>query len=122
MQTFLVNSDGTWFAVYGDPGYSNQKFIKVGYKNHAVLSQVQKDFNSQMSALRVSVEYGFGKIIQQFAFLDFHKTQRMYLSPLKEMYHVAALLVNCQSCIRGRNQVSDIFGSEIPTIEEYLMN
>lgn len=120
MKTFLINQDGTWFAVYGDPGYSNQKFIKVGYKNHARLNEKQKDFNAMMSALRVSVEYGFGKIVQQFAFLDFKKTQRMYLSPLKEMYIVAALLVNCQSCLKRRNQMSDIFASDIPTIEAYL--
>lgn len=121
MQDFLVNRDGTWYAVYGDPGYSNQKFIKVGYKNR-LLTQQQKDFNKLMSEQRVSVEYGFGKIIQQFAFLDFAKTQRMYLSPLKEMYHVAAILVNCQSCLRGRNQVSDIFNSVVPSLEEYLID
>lgn len=49
MNLFLTNNDGTWFAVYGDVGYSNQKFIKVGFKNHATLNQRQKDFNAQMS-------------------------------------------------------------------------
>lgn len=74
-----------------------------------------------MSALRVSVEYGFGKIIQQFAFLDFVKTQKVYNLPLKKMYFVSAFLVNCQSCMRGQNQLSDIFQSYIPTLEEYLL-
>lgn len=41
MSQFLVNSESE-FAVYGDPGYSNQRFIKVGYKNHATLNQKQK--------------------------------------------------------------------------------
>lgn len=120
MSESFVNDDGSWFAVYGDPGYSNQKFIKVGYKNHAILSQAQKSFNAEMSALRVSVEYGFGKILQQFAFLDFQKSQKYYHVQLKEMYYVAAFLINCQSCIRGTNQVSDIFGSQIPSLSEYL--
>ncbi len=120
MRTFLTNNDGTHWAVYGDAGYSNQKFIKVGFKKFTTLNRKQNDFNRLMSSLRVGVEYGFGKIVQQFAFLDFQKSQKQYLSPLKEMFYVAAFLTNCQACIRGRNQVSDIFKSYVPTLEEYL--
>lgn len=120
-RTFLTNTDGSWYTVYGDPGYSNSKYVKVGYKNHTRLNQAQKDFNANMSTLRVSVEYGFGKIVQQFAFLDFVKTQRVYQLPLKKMYYVAAFLVNCQSCLRGTNQVSDIFQSQVPSLDEYLL-
>jgi len=120
MEAVFNNADGTWYAVYGDPGYSNQKYIKVGYKNHARLSDQQKLFNPTMSSLRVGVEYGFGKILQQFAFLDYSKNQKVYLQPLKKMYYVAAIFANCQSCLRGTNQVSDIFGCTPPTLEEYL--
>lgn len=120
MTTFFAKRDGSNFAVYGDPGYSNQKYIKVGYKNHKKLNDKQKEFNKIMSSLRVSVEYGFGMIVSQFAFLDFTKTQKLLLSNLKKMYYVAAFLVNCQSCMRGRNQISDIFRSYVPTLGEYL--
>lgn len=120
MRTFLTNNDGSYWAVYGDAGYTNQKFIKVGFKNFKTLTRMEKDFNKLMSTMRVSVEYGFGKIVQQFAFLDFKKTQKQYLSPLKEMFYVAAFLINCQSCLRGKNQISDIFGSYVPTLQEYL--
>lgn len=120
MNTFFTNNDGTYWAVYGDAGYANQKFIKVGYKNFAVLTPEQKEFNKLMSSLRISAEYGFGLIVQQFAYFDFKKTQKLHLSPIKEQYYVAAFLVNCQSCIRGRNQISDIFNSYVPTLQEYL--
>ena len=86
------------------PGIQNQKFIKVGYKNHRTLSFAQKQVNKNMSAFRVSVEYGFGKILQQFDFLDFRKNQKLYIQFLKEQYYVAAILVNCQSCLRS-NQI-----------------
>lgn len=66
------------YALYGDPGYSNSKYIKVGYKNHQRLSEKQKFFNKTMSALRVSVEYGFGKILQLFAFVDFKKSETLF--------------------------------------------
>lgn len=120
MKSFLTNNDGTYYAVYGDPGYSNQKFIKVGFKNVQGLNQDKKKFNTLMSSLRIGVEYVFQKIVQQFAYIDFKKTQKQYLSHLKEMYFVAAFLVNCQSCLRGKNQISYIFDSYIPTIQEYL--
>ena len=119
LRTAFLNTDGSWMSLYGDPGYSNQKFIKVGYKNQTRLSALQKSFNAEMSALRVSVEYGFGKILQQFAFLDFKKNQKMYMQPLKEQYFVAALLVNCQTCLRG-NQVFEYFMMSPPTIATYL--
>lgn len=61
------------YSLLGDTGYSNSKYIKVGYKNHRALSQSQQNFNKDLSSIRVSVEYGFGRIIQQFAFLDFKK-------------------------------------------------
>jgi hypothetical protein len=61
-----------------------------------------------MSSLRVSVEYGFGKIIQLFAFLDFKKNQKLYMQNIKEQYVVAAILANCHTCLR-RSQVSTFF-------------
>ena len=77
----------------GDVGYSNQKFIKVGFKNVAQLTTKQKNFNQLMWSFRVAVEYGFGKILQQFAYLDYKKNQQIYLCPLKKMYFVGAFLL-----------------------------
>lgn len=107
------------YALYGDPGYSNSQYVKVGYKNHQHLTERQKLFNKQMSSLRVSVEYGFGKIVQLFAYVDFKKNQKLYLQHLKMQYYVAALLVNCHVCMNG-SQVSNFFQCLPPSIEEYL--
>jgi len=73
MEHNFVDEDGTRHILYGDVGYSNQKFIKVGFKKYGELTGLQKIFNLEMSALRVSVEYGFGRISQQFTFLDLKK-------------------------------------------------
>lgn len=120
MEVFFNKNDGTYWALYGDNGYANQKFIKVGFKNNLGLTLKQKEFTKNMSKLRVGVEYGFGQIVQQFAYLDYKKTQKLFLSSLKQMYYVAAFIVNCQTCIRGRNQISDLFSSYVPTLEEYM--
>lgn len=116
-QVFRTNN--VEYNLYGDPGYTNQRFIKVGFKKYKKLTPLQQIFNKDMSALRVSVEYGFGKIIQQFAFLDFKKNQKLYLQPVKKMYYVAALLTNCHSCLYS-NQVASYFNMPPPSLEEYL--
>lgn len=51
MESFLTNEDGSTFAFSGDPGYSNQKFIKVGYNNYATLNEAQKPFNTLMLSM-----------------------------------------------------------------------
>ncbi|CAG7733807.1 unnamed protein product [Allacma fusca] len=119
MEEIFVNADGTWFSLYGDSGYANQKFVKVGFKNRAKLSDAQKKFNTDMSALRVSVEYGFGKIIQLFAFLDFKKNQKLLMQDIKKQYIVGGILANCHTCLNG-SQVSRYFSCNPPTLEEYL--
>lgn len=121
LNTKFVRQGGRWFSLYGDPGYANQKFIKSGFRNSAFhpLTEQQREFNRDMSSLRVSVEYGFGKIIQQFAFVDFKKNQKLYMQHIKEQYIVAAILTNCHTCLRG-SQVSRKFSCNPPDLESYL--
>ncbi|KAJ8914011.1 hypothetical protein NQ315_012034 [Exocentrus adspersus] len=54
-----------------------------------------------MRAMRISVEWGFGKVIQLFAFLDFRKNQKLLLQNLSNLYRVAVLLTNCHTCLYG---------------------
>ncbi|XP_021953483.1 uncharacterized protein LOC110850356 isoform X1 [Folsomia candida] len=117
----FVQNDGSWYTLYGDPGYANQKFIKIGYKNNSrnPLTIQQKNFNRDMSALRVHVEYGFGKVIQLFVFLDYKKNQKLLLQCLRKQYDVAVILSNCHTCLRG-SQVTKYFGCAPPELEEYL--
>lgn len=76
-------------------------------------------FNQSMKTLRVSVEWGFSKVIQQFAFVDFKKNQKLLLQDIEAIYKVAVLLSNCHSCFYG-NQTADYFGIVPPTIQQYF--
>ena len=44
-----------------------------------------------MSEVQVFVEWGFGKIIQYFAYLDFRKNLKVLLQPVAKYYAVGAL-------------------------------
>ena len=73
-----------------------------------------------MRSLRVTVEWGFGKVIQIFAFLDyFKKNQKLLWQQVSRMYKVAVLLTNCHTCLYGGNN-SQYFNINPPQLEEYL--
>lgn len=74
-----------------------------------------------MSVLRISVEWGFNKIIQEFAFLDYKKNQRILLQDIEEMYKVAMILTNCYTCLYG-GETSSYFHIDPPVLEDYLEN
>ncbi|TPX29958.1 hypothetical protein SmJEL517_g06307 [Synchytrium microbalum] len=61
-----------------------------------------------MSAVRIPVEWGFGKIASKFAFMDFEKNLKMFLQPVAQYYLVCGLLLNAMTCMRG-NQTSMFF-------------
>lgn len=62
--------NGKPYVIYGDPAYGLTKNILAPFRG-VRLTDDQQEFSSTMSKLRVSVEWGFGKICQWFAFLDF---------------------------------------------------
>ena len=80
-----------------------------------------KNFNTQMSKVRVCVEWGFGKICQNFAFLDFKKNQKVLLHPHAKYYALAAILTNCHTCLYG-SLTSSYFELSPPLLETYMFN
>jgi hypothetical protein len=70
--------------------------------------------------VRVAVEWGYGRIVRYFAFLDFKKNLKVFLQPVAVYYAVGALLTNCHTCLYG-SQTSRYFGIAPPSLEEYLL-
>jgi hypothetical protein len=79
------------------------------------------EFNRSMSAVRVSVEWLFGDVINYFKFLDFKKDLKIGLSAVGKMYIVCALLQNAITCLYGNN-TSKYFQLHPPEINEYFTN
>ena len=69
----MHNADGVAMAVYGDPAYVMRDHIYCPFQG-AYLTEEEKEFNSSMSKARICVEWGFGKVVQEFAFLEFETT------------------------------------------------
>ncbi|KAL3210823.1 hypothetical protein MRX96_052124 [Rhipicephalus microplus] len=68
------------FVIYGDPAYPLRPLLMKPYGG-AALTAAQQEFNSSMSVVRQTVEWGFGKVIPEFAFVDLKKNRRYYFRP-----------------------------------------
>lgn len=110
------------FCLYGDQAYALRELLLRPYTEHEIQAgnNIQRQhLNNAMRALRISVEWGFGKIVQEFAFLDFKKNQKILLQDLGAMYKVGTILTNCHTCLYG-GETSQYFQINPPTLEEYL--
>jgi hypothetical protein len=81
-------------------------------------TQLQRDFNTEMSRVRQCVEWAFGKVDSVSAFQDFKKNLKVRLSPVGLYFPVATVLTNMHSCLY-ENQTADYFGISTPLLEEY---
>ena len=109
-----------YIIIYGDPAYGLSRNILAPFRG-AVLTAEERQFNSAMSKVRVSVEWGFGKIMQNFAFVDFKKNLKILLQHVTKYYLVAGILTNCHTCLYG-SIVSRFFELSPPQLEVYLSN
>lgn len=106
------------YVIYGDPAYPISDVLINPYRGGR-LSEQEQIFNTSMSAVRQSVEWGFQKVCTDFAFCDYHKNQKLMLQGISNMYKVCILLSNCHTCLYG-SQTGSYFNLEPPLLEEYL--
>ena len=110
-------SDGEPYNIYGDPAYGITRNILAPFSG-ARLTADQQEFNSQMSKVRCSVEWGFGKIIQNFAYLDFKKK-------LKGLVATSCKILCCWSSTDKLSYMLicvPFFNLDPPSLETYLRN
>lgn len=108
------------FLLYGDEGYGLRELLMRPYSIHEVqMDPFRQEFNNRMKVLRVSVEWGFSKVVQYFAFVDFKKNQKLLAQDVEKMYKVAVLLTNCHTCLYG-GETSQYFGVRPPALDVYL--
>ena len=88
-------------SVYGDPAYPLQAPFR-----HGVLTPMMEQYNFDMSSVRVTVEWLFGDIINDFKFLGFKKNLKIGMSSVGKMYLVCTLLYNTITCLYGKKPQS----------------
>ena len=76
-------------------------------------------FNECMSAVRSSVEWLFGDIVNYFKFLDFKKNLKIGLSQVGKMYIVCSILRNGLTCLFS-NTTAEFFWTRSTFINRTL--
>nr|CAI5867325.1 unnamed protein product [Callosobruchus analis] len=108
------------FVLFGDQGYGLSEVLFTPFPGRTEdLQPHQQQFNSVMKLLRIAVEWGFQKVLAEFAFVDFSKNQKLLLQDLESLYKTAVLLTNCHTCIYS-SQTAMYFNIIPPTLEEYI--
>ena len=84
------------YCLYGDPAYPLRGPVIAPFLGLHLTAE-QALFNKNTSSVRQSVEWGFGKVLQLFAFVDYKKNLKLFLQPAAKYYMVATLLANAHT-------------------------
>ena len=109
------------YVILGDSAYPNNDVMVSVFKGRQLPAAAER-FNSVMCPIRTCVEWGYGKIVQYWAFVDFKKQMKIQRVRVEAMWHVAVFLTNALTCARGGNQISSYFDLSPPSIVEFLDN
>ena len=106
------------YVLYDDSGYNLRANIISSYKG--ILTPAQAAFNKQMSTVRVTVEWSFGRVASMFRFLGSHNDLMIEKMNTSALYRVSVFLTNCKTCLDQRNQIADLFHIAPPSLEAYV--
>ena len=67
---------GQPMCVYGDPAYPFRVHLQAPFR-WGILIPIMQDYNRDMNSVRVSVEWLFGDIINDFKLIDFKKISKL---------------------------------------------
>ncbi|KAK4886490.1 hypothetical protein RN001_002761 [Aquatica leii] len=95
---------------------NNENYVLYGDQAYGVRQLL---YNNTMKVLRVAVEWGFQKVISQFAFVDLKKNQKLLCNDIESFYKCAVLLTNCHTCLYG-SQTAEYFNIMPPVLEEFI--
>lgn len=118
LERFAFNPAGKPLCSYGDPAYPLRIRLQGPFK-FGVLTPQMEQYNKAMSAVKSSVEWLFGDVVNSFKFLDFKKKLKLMLSSIGKMYVVSVLLRSVLTCLYG-NETSHYFDLSPPSLQEYF--
>ena len=94
--TNKVDRNGEPYYLYGDPACSSLPLLLAPYRGARIALQ-QLNLNKSVTPLCQCVEWGFGDIARNFAFIDLKKYEAIPVAFAKHYYVVASLLTNCKT-------------------------
>ena len=106
------------YSLYGDPAYPQTALLFGGFRNPPEGSEMAA-FNTALSKVRESVEWGFSCINRTWPFLTQKSAMKLFKIPVARYYILGAFLCNLRNCFYS-NQVAIYFNLKPVLIAEYL--
>jgi len=112
------NGLGEDYRLFGDSAYPLSAFLWRMYKG--VMQPWQRAFNRDMSGERIAAEWGFGKMVNLWPFLDYRKKHKVLLSPVGRLFPIGNVLTNIHTILSGGNIISHRYGLSPPSLRAYM--
>ncbi|KAF8587813.1 hypothetical protein K439DRAFT_1645752 [Ramaria rubella] len=106
-----------YFQVYSNLAYGVSPVMISPFSGVGELTVEQREWNTAMGAVRISVEHGFGLVLQDWPFLNVFWKQKIYGNPCGLLYRVGVLLTNAHSCF-VLNQTAIRYTCDPPLVED----
>lgn len=111
---------GSQYRIYGDPAYRSSDILTLGYKGQRLTADQKKKLNKILSTSRVSIEWFFGAVKNNFQVFNAHG--RLKVGGVRgcgAYFPIAVFLTNVKHCLEG-SQASQYFDVDPPSFEEYM--
>jgi len=106
--------------IYADAGYRYGIAGLLRARQHVGGADARAAYRI-MSRMRVSVEWGFGRVLNLWNSCGFKSWNRSLLTHPTKQYRASVLLTNIYLCLYpDRNEVSRYFGCDPPSVWDYL--
>ncbi|QRV97858.1 DDE superfamily endonuclease [Ceratobasidium sp. AG-Ba] len=114
-----IGANGRQLFVYGDPAYGLSNTVISGVRRIGGLTDNERKFNLKMSKLRQSVEWGFGNVSRNFAFMGYPNGLKLGLQPVGRFYLLVVIFTNIWASMYP-SEISVKFQCAPPPLEDYL--
>lgn len=108
-----------FLQVFGDPAYSVNRYLISPFAGLEEQDEAHRQWNTQMSKVRIEVEHGFTLVVNYWPFLHAHWKMRVFSSPVGQYYRFSVFMTNILTCLHS-NQVAIAFDCRPPLLDEYL--
>ena len=112
------DGESTIYTLNGDLAYAQSMYLIGGFRN-AAIGMDEALYNHIMSSMQITLDWGFGAITEQWKFLDFRQSMKIFECPVVQYYMIAAFLCNLRNCLVG-SKTQLHFNAQQLTINEYL--
>ncbi|ETI54030.1 hypothetical protein F443_03109, partial [Phytophthora nicotianae P1569] len=107
------------YLLYGDPAYGMTEVFASPF-NRIGATKEEAAVNASMSRVRISVEWGFGSIINDWAMVDFKPKMTIGSVPVGMLFEVSTIFTNCITIASRQNVISSYFDVVPPSFDKYF--